>query len=347
MAPRTQISCEKRAQVIILHKQGYSNRQIATIVQISEKGVRTAIKRFSTTGVNTDRQRSGRPKVTSEREDKFIAITSKRLRTLTAPDIRAELNTSRDNVVSVTTVQRRLRQVGLSGCVAIRKPFLRTVNKVKRLNWAKEHRNWTEDDWKKVLWSDESKFELFGCKRRVFVRRRPTEKMLPQCIQPTVKHGGGTVMVWGCFAGDTVGDLVKIEGILKKEGYHKILMHYAVPSGKRLVGKGFVFQQDNDPKHASKLCRGYLANQEKLKILTNMVWPPQSPDLNPIELLWDELDKRIRMFRPKNETALFEALKSAWEAIPMETLLKLIKRMPKLCAAVIKVRGGYIDENKL
>jgi hypothetical protein len=247
----------------------------------------------------------------------------------------------------VTTVQRRLRQVGLEGCVAIRKPLLRSVNKVKRLNWAKEHRNWTEDDWKKVLWSDESKFELFGCKRRVFVRRRPTEKMLPQCIQPTVKHGGGSVMIWGCFAGDTVGDLVKIDGILKKEGCHKILTRHAVPSGKRLVGKAFVFQQDNDPKHASKLCRRYLENKEKFKTLKNMVWPPQSPDLNPIELLWDELDRRIRKLRPKNETTFFEGLKTTWESIPAETLLKLIKRMPKICAAVIKARGGYIDENKL
>jgi transposase len=84
MGPRTQISCEKGAQAIILHKQGYSNRQIAKIVQISEKGVRTAIKRFSETGVNTDRQRSGRPKVTSKQEDKFIIVTSNRLRTLTA-----------------------------------------------------------------------------------------------------------------------------------------------------------------------------------------------------------------------------------------------------------------------
>ena len=54
------------------------------------------------------------------------------------------------------------------------------------------------------------------------------------CLVPSVKHGGGGVMVWGCFAGDTVGDLIKIEGILNQ---------HAIPSGLRLVGPSFIFQQ--------------------------------------------------------------------------------------------------------
>ena len=69
-------------------------------------------------------------------------------------------------------------------------------------------------------------------------------------------------MVWGCFAGDTVGDLFKIEGILNQHGYHSILQRHAIPSGLRLVGPAFIFQQDNDPKHTSRLCKGYLTKKE-------------------------------------------------------------------------------------
>jgi len=79
---------------------------------------------------------------------------------------------------------------------------------------------------------DESKFEVFGQKRRIFVRRSVEEKMIPDCVVLTVKHGGGSVFVWGCFSMAGVGDLVKIEGIMKKEEYKKILMRNAVPSGK-------------------------------------------------------------------------------------------------------------------
>lgn len=89
--------------------------------------------------------------------------------------------------------------------------------------------------------------------------------------------------VWGCFAADTVGDLFKIEGILNQHGYHSILQRHAIPSGLRLVGPSIIFQQDNDPKHTSRLCKGYLTKEESDGVLHQMTWPPQSPDLNPIE----------------------------------------------------------------
>ena len=81
-------------------------------------------------------------------------------------------------------------------------------------------------------------------------------------------------MVLGCFAGDTVCDLFSIQGTLNQHVYHRILQRYAVPSGLRLVGLSFVFQQDNDPKHTSRLCKGYLTNKESDGVLHQMTWPP-------------------------------------------------------------------------
>ena len=119
--------------------------------------------------------------------------------------------------------------------------MLRIGNKKKRLQWAIEHQNWTEGDWGKVLWTDESKFELFGQRRRIYIRRTTKEKMIPECLVPTIKHGGGSVMVWGCFSSAGVGDLVKIEGIMKKKQYKTILENNAIPSGLRAIGRSFVF----------------------------------------------------------------------------------------------------------
>ncbi|XP_058810201.1 uncharacterized protein LOC131675290 [Phymastichus coffea] len=215
MGKRKEIPLEKRGAVLALHNEGISYREIAKKLKISLKGVHSTIKRFEDTGNHHDRPRTGRPKVTTSREGKHIVVTSKRNRRLTAPEICADINRSREKPVSLTTVKRRLNAAGLKRCVAVKK-----------------------------------------------VRRSASEKMTPQCIVPTVKHGGSSVMVWGCFSGHGTGDLVKIDGIMRKEQYKNILVRHAIPSGLRGPGRGFVFQQDNDPKHTSILCRSYLEQKK-------------------------------------------------------------------------------------
>ena len=120
------------------------------------------------------------------------------------------------------------------------------------------------------------------------------EQMISTCMVPTVKHGGRDVMVWGCFADDTVGDLFKIEGTLNQHGYHSILQRHAIPYGLCFVGSSFIFKQDNDPKHTSRLCKDYLTRKESDGMMCQMTWPPQSPDQNQIEMVWDEMDRRVK-----------------------------------------------------
>ena len=112
-----------------------------------------------------------------------------------------------------------------------------------------------------------------------------------ECVLPTVKHRGGTITVWGAISASGTGDLVKMYGIMDKKVYHNILVKHGVPSGSRLIGPGFIFQEDNDPKHPSNYCRNYLRQKESAGTLKMMDWPPQSPDLNPIEQIWGELQK--------------------------------------------------------
>uniref|UniRef100_A0A0S7EPZ2 TCB1 n=1 Tax=Poeciliopsis prolifica TaxID=188132 RepID=A0A0S7EPZ2_9TELE len=90
----------------------------------------------------------------------------------------------------------------------------------------------------------------------------------------------------GCFPGDTVEDFFKTEGIKNQHGYHRTLQRHAIPSGLRLIGPSFNLQQENDPKHTSRLCKGYLSKKESDGVLRQMTWPLQSPDLNPIETVW-------------------------------------------------------------
>jgi len=106
-------------------------------------------------------------------------------------------------------------------------------------------------------------------------------------------------------------------------------------------------QQDNDPKHTSKLCSNYLQREEESGALKMMVWPPQSPDLNPIELLWDELDRRVRRVCLTSQEHLWEILQKAWSEIPNSVLEKLVERMPRLVKKVLSTKRGWFDEKKV
>ena len=78
-----------------------------------------------------------------------------------------------------------------------------------------KHEQWTLDRWKSVFWTDDSKLSIFGSNHRVFVRSTVGERMISARVVPTVKHGGGGVMVWGCVAGDTARNLVRIQGTIE------------------------------------------------------------------------------------------------------------------------------------
>ena len=165
-------------------------------MKISKTGAHYTIKHFKETGQYCDLPRPGQPRKIDEHGDRRITRLSMSNRKLTAPQIMREYNQTAEKLVCIRTIRNRLMKAGLRGGVAAKKLLLRKANKVKRLQWARKHANWTISQWKTVVWSDESKFELFGNKRRIFVHRHQNEHYILQCIVPTVKHGGGSIMVW-------------------------------------------------------------------------------------------------------------------------------------------------------
>lgn len=128
----------------------------------------------------------------------YIVNVSLLHRKLTLSDINKSLN----NTVNESTVWRQFIKAGLSKQVAIRKPIIK-ISKQK-LKMDKDNKNWTKQDWQRVLWSDDSKFGIF-------LRREKDEKFASNCIVPLVKQRGGWVMAWDSFKGLKVGNLIKIE----------------------------------------------------------------------------------------------------------------------------------------
>ena len=158
--------------------------------------------------------------------------------------------------------------------------MLKKAHVQARLKFAKEHLDDPEEAWEKVMWSDETKIELFGINSTHRVWRKRNAEYNPKNTIPTVKHGCGNLMLWGCFSAKGTGRLHRIEGRMNGAMYREIMGDNLLPSVRALkMGHGWVFQHDNDPKHMAKATKEWL-KKKHIKVLE---WPSQSPDLNPIE----------------------------------------------------------------
>lgn len=160
MPKTSELSLAERVKIQLLFEEGKNQTQIAKEVKCSRCAVQNAIKRYSQTGSHVNREKSGRKKITTPREDRFLIRSSLKNRKKTSSELASELSKDRGKKISSRTVRRRLGEVGLKGCKARKKPWLSEKNKKARLEWAKKHVHFTEEDWSNILWSDESNFEV-------------------------------------------------------------------------------------------------------------------------------------------------------------------------------------------
>ena len=147
-----------------------------------------------------DRKILGRKRKTTSKEDIIIVRKSKADRFKSAPEIKAEMQAEHGVCISSSTTRRRLREAGLKGCRSRQKPRLTKRHKKTRLEFATLHKNWTATQWSRVIFSDESRFLIHRSDGRAYVRRMVGEALNMNCVQSTVKHGGGGIMVLGCIS---------------------------------------------------------------------------------------------------------------------------------------------------
>ena len=256
---------------------------------------------------------------------------------ITSTKIAQDIKERYGQQVGVQTIRRRIREYGLESGVARKKPYISRKNRKHRLKWAREHASWTSEDWRKVIWSDETKFNMFGSDGVVRVWRERGKSMDPKYLRGTVKHGGGSVMFWGCIGWNGVGPLYHIPGIMIKEVYVDILAKNLPLAARKLHMRGrYIFQQDNDPKHTAMIVKQWFADNR----VTVLEWPAQSPDLNPIEHMWSELERRCSGRNPRNKQDLIDMAMREWNLIEVPVVQKLIESMPNRIRAVIAAKGG-------
>ncbi|KAK3510100.1 hypothetical protein QTP70_026829 [Hemibagrus guttatus] len=219
-----------------------------------------------------------------------------------------------------TTISAALHHSGLYDRVARRKPLLSKRHLIAHLEFAKRHLKDSQTMRNKILWSDATKIELFGLNGKRHIWRKPgTAHHLANTI-PTVKHDGGSIMLWGCFSAAGTGRLVRIEGKMNAAMYRDILDENLLQSALDLIlGRWFIFQKDNDPKHTAKITKEWLRDNS----VNVLEWPSQSLDLNPIEHLWKDLKMAVHRRCPTNLMELERSCKEEWEKLPKNWCAKL------------------------
>ena len=248
---------------------------------------------------------------------------------------------------SKSTIHRYLQDARLAYVFLPKKPFIAPRNVDKRYQFAQNILSsdaGREEINERILWSDETTVRKCpqGKQLRFWVHSNTLKEDLPSNFQ--IQQGGFSVMFWGCFSDLGVGPLVALEGSQNQDTYLELLRDYVIPEllvAREQYGTVLTFMQDNAPCHKANRVTEFLADSG-IKVID---WPPQSPDLNPIENLWAWVkQKRAKKFGlPDSRMALIEQVLEIWEQIPPEFLKNYARSATTRLEEVVR-RGGQVTK---
>ncbi len=238
--------------------------------------------------------------------------------------------------LSSTTIRSYIHKCQLKLYCAKRKPYVNSVQKRHRLLWARRHLGWTITQWKRVLWSDESVFQVFLGGMDT-VCSGPKKKKIIQTVTSNKSKSQG--LSW---YGVVSVPLAKVTctSVMAPLMLKEILEHNMLPSRRHLFqGRPCIFQQDNAKPHSAHITKSWL-RRKRVRVLD---WPACSTDLSPIENVWCILKRKMRQRRPRTVAQLKTCLQEEWDKITPETLNHLVSSVPKRLLSVVK-RNGNITE---
>lgn len=335
--PYRQLSEFERGYIAGARDAGLSWNEIERRIGRDSHTIRSAYQAWVDEGRTSALPRSGRPRRSSQREDRVLVRASTSSRTSPATALAREWSPAIHRGVSVRTIRRRLQEAGLSARRTLQRIPLTRQHRQARLQWCRARRDW-RSEWHHIVFSDESRFCLEAGDARILVRRRRGERLHEACVQTCPSARQRSVLVWGAISYEGRSSLLRVQGTLTSARYiAEILQPEVVPLIHRL--RGATFQQDNARPHTAATVRAFLT-REHIPVLP---WPACSPDLNPIEHVWDIIGRRLRQYAhaPANDEELWQRINVEWTAVPQNTIQHLVDSLPRRVAAVLKAAGGY------
>ncbi|GFT94654.1 transposable element Tcb2 transposase [Trichonephila clavipes] len=300
-----------RGRIIGKIEEGRKITDVAREFDIAHSVVSWLWKSFKTTGMCSRQHGGGRVRSTTPAEDRYIVLSAKRNRRTTAQWVANQFLAASGKQISRKTVARRLRGGGLYARRSVVCVPLTRQHRTARLQWCREHHNWTEQDWACVLFSYERKGPISDMQYHGVGRHHDQWRL----------H----VVTNGTMTGQRYIDEV-------------LLPH--VRLFRDAVGDKFVFMDDNATCHQTLAVQDCLDSEG----IQRLVWPARSPDLNPIENVWDALGRQVagRTYPPTNKNTLIRELAEEWDKLPQQLLDNVVQSMVRRVECCITLHGGHI-----
>jgi len=262
---------------IILNYESKSLGRLSELTGINRDTIYKFYKRWQTSKTIINKKGTGRRPILSEFEKKriYFFLRSNPLKSMREVIRLLNLN------CSIMTLQRCLKKLGFYNVRYRQKPMISDVNIEKRLAFANKYKSWTLRQWKKVLFSDKSSIEIGKTyPRKIWIKKEDRGKSWT-FLKKKQTFGKRYLKVWSCFSYEGVGELQFIEGgTWDRYKYKQILSDNLLNEAHRLIGNEFIFQEDNDRVHGSKILRTW-KRRNKISLLD---WPAQSSGLAPVKI---------------------------------------------------------------
>jgi len=335
----------ERGQIKAHRAWGLSYKQIARLLNKSPNTIGTTIAKEKDQLQGISKPRSGRPRITTSRDRRSIQRIVKKFPDASYAKIRAETGIQ----ISDSTLYRILSDFNMEHWIAKKRPVLTKDQAKARLKWAEERKDWTFDDFKKVIFTDECSLERGSGKRPVWIWCYKHQRLSPGFVQTYDKGKNLSIMIWaGVWLGDRSNiAFLQYDNAAPKKGYsarsYEWILEDQIP---QIYEPGMIWQQDNASIHTAQRITNWLMDHG----ITVLEWPANSPDLNPIEHCWAFLKDYLNEHYPhlaaqgQSQASIREytaAIEEAWLAIDQSLIDGALISMMRRVQAVITAKGWY------
>ncbi|GFV72508.1 transposable element Tcb2 transposase [Trichonephila clavipes] len=273
------------------------------------------------------------------RQVQTTGTAARRNRRQTAGEIARHTTKATGRPISRFTVARKLHGGGVFARRPVRCVPLTPAHRRRRSLWCREHRNWRDSEWGRVLFTDESRFSLSSDSHRILIWRERGSRNHPSNIIERDRYGGRGVLVWGgIMLGSRTNLHIFDAGSVNGTRYGNAILLPYVRLFRGAMGLQFLFMDDDAPCHRTVAAEQLLESED----IERMDWPARSPDLNPIEHVWEFLGRRLaaRTLPPVTIRELRLEMQDEWAAMPQQLIDTLI--LSRRCETCLAVRGDHI-----